>query len=85
MNTVNKHPKVKLELILNSNIYEAGGSISGRLEMACATSQRLRIGEIAVELEGIEELTSRDHAATQMFLFNRTMFQGEHLPPSNAV
>ena len=31
------------------------------------------------------ELTSRDHAATQMFLYNRTLFQGEHLPPSNAV
>ena len=31
------------------------------------------------------ELSSRDHSATQMFLFNRTLFQGEHLPPSNAV
>lgn len=32
-----------------------------------------------------KELSSRDHAATQIFLFNRTLFQGEHLPPSNAV
>lgn len=31
------------------------------------------------------ELTSRDHSATQLFLYNRTLFQGPHLPPSNAV
>ncbi|EPQ27519.1 uncharacterized protein PFL1_05057 [Pseudozyma flocculosa PF-1] len=85
LNSVSKHPKLKLEVVLASNIYEAGGTISGRLEITCSTSQKLRLGEIAVELEGIEELSSRDHAATQLFLYNRTLFQGEHLPPSNAV
>lgn len=54
MNTVHKHPKVRLELVLNKDTFQAGGSISGRLELSSATSQRLRLGEVAVELEGIE-------------------------------
>ncbi|PPQ69295.1 hypothetical protein CVT26_001613 [Gymnopilus dilepis] len=31
------------------------------------------------------ELTSRDHSATSTFLHSRRLFQGEGLPPSNAV
>ncbi|PWN44010.1 hypothetical protein IE81DRAFT_321662 [Ceraceosorus guamensis] len=85
MNAVSKHPKLQLKLVLASNVFEAGGAISGHLELTCSTGQRLRLGELAVELEAFEELSSRDHAATQIFLYNRTLFQGEHLPPSNAV
>lgn len=54
MNSVSKHPKLKLDVILTSNTFEAGGNIDGRLEITSATSQRLRLGEIAVELEGVE-------------------------------
>lgn len=85
MNMVTKHPKVKVDVMLSSNIFEAGGMVSGKVELTCTTSQRLRLGQIAIELEAVEELTSRDHAATQLFLYNRTMFQGDNLPPSNAV
>ncbi|SPO24482.1 uncharacterized protein UTRI_03751 [Ustilago trichophora] len=85
MNMVTKHPKVKIDVVLSSNIFEAGGTISGKVELTCTTSQRLRLGHIAIELEAVEQLTSRDHAATQLFLYNRTMFQGDNLPPSNAV
>ena len=85
MNMVTKHPKVKIDVVLSSNIFEAGAAISGKVELTCTTSQRLRLGQIAVELEAVEQLTSRDHAATQLFLYNRTMFQGDNLPPSNAV
>lgn len=31
------------------------------------------------------ELSSREHSATQAFLYSRVLFQGAHLPPSNAV
>uniref|UniRef100_V5GGW0 Arrestin C-terminal-like domain-containing protein n=1 Tax=Kalmanozyma brasiliensis (strain GHG001) TaxID=1365824 RepID=V5GGW0_KALBG len=82
---VTKHPKVKIDVILSSNVFEAGGAITGKVELTCTTGQRLRLGHIAVELEAVEQLTSRDHAATQLFLYNRTLFQGEKLPPSNAV
>ncbi|SPO23722.1 uncharacterized protein UTRI_03751_B [Ustilago trichophora] len=85
MNMVTKHPKVKIDVVLSSNVFEAGASISGKVELTCTTSQRLRLGHIAIELEAVEQLTSRDHAATQLFLYNRTMFQGDNLPPSNAV
>lgn len=54
MNAVSKHPKVKLDVILNSPIFEAGGAITGRIELTCATGQKLRLGDIAVELEGFE-------------------------------
>lgn len=54
MNTVAKHPKLKLKILLASNIFEADGSISGALEVTSSTSQRLRLGEIAVELEAFE-------------------------------
>ncbi|PWN36394.1 uncharacterized protein FA14DRAFT_54751 [Meira miltonrushii] len=85
MHAVTKHPKLKLRILLAKSIFEAGETVSGMLEITSSTSQRLRLGEIAVELEAFEELSSRDHSATQIFLFNRTLFQGEHLPPSNAV
>ncbi|GAC76057.1 hypothetical protein PANT_19d00091 [Moesziomyces antarcticus T-34] len=85
MNMVTKHPKVKIDIVLSSNVFEAGGTLSGKVELTCTTSQRLRLGQIAIELEAVEQLTSRDHAATQLFLYNRTMFQGDDLPPSNAV
>ncbi|GAC97538.1 hypothetical protein PHSY_005124 [Pseudozyma hubeiensis SY62] len=85
MNMVSKHPKVKIDVILSSSLFEAGGCIGGKVELTCTTGQRLRIGQIAIELEAVEQLTSRDHAATQLFLYNRTVFQGEKLPPSNAV
>jgi hypothetical protein len=54
MNTVTKHPKLKLKIVLDSALYEAGGSISGSLEIISSTSQRLRLGEIAIELEAFE-------------------------------
>jgi len=54
MNTVAKHPKLKLKIIFGSNIFEADGNISGALEVTSSTSQRLRLGEIAVELEAFE-------------------------------
>lgn len=85
MHAVTKHPKLKLRILLAKSIFEAGETVSGMLEITSSTSQRLRLGEIAMELEAFEELSSRDHSATQIFLFNRTLFQGEHLPPSNAV
>lgn len=42
-------------------------------------------GRLADDPSPFAELTSRDHSATQVFLYNRTLFQGQHLPPSNAV
>ncbi|KAL9936474.1 hypothetical protein V8E36_004542 [Tilletia maclaganii] len=85
MNAVTKHPKIRLQLNLGADAFEAGGMVHGRMEVASLTGRGMRIGEIAVELEAAEELHSRDHSARQTFLYARTLFQGAHLPPSNAV
>ncbi|KAE8212482.1 hypothetical protein CF327_g3880 [Tilletia walkeri] len=85
MNAVTKHPKLRLQLTLGQDCFEAGGAIHGRMEVCSMTGKGMRIGEIAVELEAAEELHSRDHSARQTFLYARTLFQGAHLPPSNAV
>ncbi|KAK0527891.1 hypothetical protein OC834_004257 [Tilletia horrida] len=85
MNAVTKHPKLRLQLTLGADVFEAGGNVHGRMELSSLTGKGMRIGEIAVELEAAEELHSRDHSARQTFLYARTLFQGAHLPPSNAV
>ncbi|KAK0556441.1 hypothetical protein OC846_001138 [Tilletia horrida] len=85
MNAITKHPKLRLQLSLGADAFEAGGNVHGRMELSALTGRGMRIGEIAVELEAAEELHSRDHSARQTFLYARTLFQGAHLPPSNAV
>ena len=54
MSVVARHPKVSVRVVLQSAVFEAGASIAGQLELSCATGTRLRLGEIAVELEGRE-------------------------------
>jgi hypothetical protein len=54
MNATSKHPKLKLKIVLAHSVFEADGSISGALEVTSSTSQRLRLGEIAIELEASE-------------------------------
>lgn len=66
MLTVSKHSKVKLEVKLDSRCFEAGGAITGRIELTSATSQKLRLGDIAVELEGIEGETIPDCTSAVM-------------------
>ncbi|PWN20409.1 hypothetical protein BCV69DRAFT_312996 [Microstroma glucosiphilum] len=83
--SVAKHDKVKLMIALDQATYLAGDCLTGKVELASSTSQNLRLGEIAVDLMGIEELTPRDRAASRTFLQSRVLFQGGYLPPSNAV
>ncbi|KAI0077291.1 hypothetical protein K474DRAFT_1661914 [Panus rudis PR-1116 ss-1] len=85
MNASPHHPKVKTSLKLTDTLCVAGGQLSGKMEMECKADKGLGIGMIMVELFAIEELTSRDHSATQTFLHSTRLFQGPGLPPSNAV
>ncbi|CAG8461841.1 11605_t:CDS:2 [Ambispora leptoticha] len=82
---VSKNSKLKLHVLLDSTIYTAGGTLNGRLLLACSTSRSVKLGEISVELTAYEELTTRECTATQSFLSSRLVFQGSSLPPSNAV
>jgi hypothetical protein len=101
MNATTHHPKVKVSVRLSDPLFIAGGTISGKLEMECKADSGLGIGVLKVELFAIEgmfraflhafgyscvpELTSRDHSATSTFIHAIRLFQGQGLPPSNAV
>ncbi|GJE85644.1 arrestin-N domain-containing protein [Phanerochaete sordida] len=85
MNATTHHPKVRTTLKFADTLFVAGGAVSGKMEMECKADKGLGISVIMVELFAIEEITSRDHSATQTFLHSRRVFQGPGLPPSNAV
>ncbi|KAH9930063.1 uncharacterized protein B0H18DRAFT_995072 [Fomitopsis serialis] len=85
MNASPNHSKVKVSLKLPDGTFVAGGVVTGKMEMECKADRGLGIGVIMVELFAVEELTSRDHSATSTFLHTRRLFQGQGLPPSNAV
>ncbi|KZT73573.1 hypothetical protein DAEQUDRAFT_762024 [Daedalea quercina L-15889] len=85
MNASPHHSKVKVSLKLPDSTFVAGSVVTGKMEMECKSDRGLGIGVIMVELFAVEELTSRDHSATSTFLHTRRLFQGQGLPPSNAV
>ncbi|KAJ3037489.1 hypothetical protein HDV00_001664 [Rhizophlyctis rosea] len=80
-----KCSKLKVNILLDSTTYVAGGNLNGRLELQCSSNRSIKLGEIAVELTGFEEVTDRDHGASQSFLSARIVFQGIQKPPTNAV
>ncbi|KAI9012799.1 hypothetical protein BC832DRAFT_548054 [Gaertneriomyces semiglobifer] len=77
--------KLKINVLLDSTIYAAGGNLHGRLEVVSSSNRSLKLGEIAVELNGFEEVADKDYGRSQSFLSARIVFQGERTPPSNAV
>ena len=85
MNASPSHPKVKVSLAFSERVYVAGGAITGKMELEARADKGLGLGIIMVELVAIEELTSRDHNATSVFLHSRRVYQGPGVPPSNAV
>ncbi|KAJ3278375.1 hypothetical protein HK104_002391, partial [Borealophlyctis nickersoniae] len=80
-----KCSKLKIDIMLNSTTYVAGRYLHGRLEVEASTNTKLKLGEIAVDLAGFEEITDKEYAASRSFLTARTIFQGANKPPSQAV
>ncbi|KAJ3548761.1 hypothetical protein NM688_g5252 [Phlebia brevispora] len=85
MNVTSSHPKLRTTLRFADLQFVAGNVVSGKMEMECKAEKGLAVGVIKVDLFGTEELTSRDHSATQTFLHAERIFQGPGLPPSNSV
>lgn len=85
MNASSSHPKVKVSLTFSERLYVAGGAITGKMELESRADKGLGLGVIMVELVAVEELTSRDHSATSVFMRSRRVYQGPGVPPSNAV
>ncbi|KAG9072617.1 hypothetical protein KI688_000388 [Linnemannia hyalina] len=80
-----KCSKLKIRIYFDSTLFQAGGTLFGRMEVTATSSRSLKLGEIAVELAAYEEITSKEFTATQSFLSSRLCFQGTGIPPSNAV
>ncbi|GAA5977745.1 hypothetical protein JCM5350_006165 [Sporobolomyces pararoseus] len=77
--------KVSLKILLARGIHVAGaGSVRGELEVS-VKDKAIGLGEVGIELNGVEELRNRDHTATKRIFYSRLLFQGPGLPPSNAV
>ncbi|GAA5962880.1 hypothetical protein JCM3765_005902 [Sporobolomyces pararoseus] len=77
--------KVSLKILLARGINVAGaGSVRGELEVS-VKDKAIGLGEVGIELNGVEELRNRDHTATKRIFYSRLLFQGPGLPPSNAV
>lgn len=49
-----KCPKLKLHVVLDSQVYIAGSKLTGRLEIVSLSSSKLQLGEISVRLAGVE-------------------------------
>ncbi|KAI8910388.1 hypothetical protein EDD86DRAFT_246756 [Gorgonomyces haynaldii] len=76
-----KCSKLRLDIYLDSDVYCAGTLLCGRVDLSCASSKKVLLGEIAVE---ITEALDKD-MGSKAFLHKRTVFQGDRMPPSSAV
>ncbi|KAJ3251546.1 hypothetical protein HK103_002262 [Boothiomyces macroporosus] len=83
--TSGKCSKLKINVVFDSSLHVAGGSINGRLEVVSSTSKYLLLGEISVQLNGIEEILRPSFKQSQSFLKSKIMYQGDRCPPSQAV
>ena len=52
--TTGKCSKLKLHVMLDSTIYVAGSNLHGRMQISSFSEDVLRLGEICVELHGVE-------------------------------
>lgn len=85
MNATQTHSKVRVTTSLSAPVFVAGGEISGKMELDCRADKGLGINTMMVELIATQELISRDHSATSVFMSDKRLFQGPGLPPSNSV
>ncbi|KZS92003.1 hypothetical protein SISNIDRAFT_129998 [Sistotremastrum niveocremeum HHB9708] len=85
MNASPTHSKLRVRITLSAPWFVAGGDITGKMEVECRADRMIGVGSIMVELIATEELVSKAHSATSCFIHFHQLFQGQGLPPSNAV
>nr|KAJ3420176.1 hypothetical protein HK105_005988 [Polyrhizophydium stewartii] len=76
--------KLKLKIVLDKTLFLAGEPVRGHLELTCFSNHSVRLGEIAVELNGVEKL-AEGVLNSQAFYARRIPFQAERMPPTSAV
>ena len=60
MNASPHHSKVKVDITLPQSEFVAGKYITGKMEMECRADKGLGIGEIMIELFGIQGKSNRN-------------------------
>ncbi|KAG0366955.1 hypothetical protein BGZ54_004632 [Gamsiella multidivaricata] len=78
-----KSGKVRIQLIFDRPFFNAGGELSGRLEIQCSSSRSVMLADMVIELLGYEALT-KDHLAPKVFHKTVLRLQDMH-HPSQAV
>ncbi|KAF9519674.1 hypothetical protein BS47DRAFT_1387948 [Hydnum rufescens UP504] len=84
MNETSYHPKLHVSITLGTKVFVAGEDAYGKVELSC-NSESIGLRAIRVVLTGVQQLTSKYHAATSTFIETPRIFQDIGLPPSNAV
>ncbi|KAI1303226.1 hypothetical protein EDD11_005440 [Mortierella claussenii] len=78
-----KTGKVRLQLTFDRPFFNAGGELSGRLEIQCSSSRSIMLADMIIELLGYEALT-KDHLAPK--IFHKTVLRLQDMRhPSQAV
>ncbi|KAG0050429.1 hypothetical protein BGZ83_004805 [Gryganskiella cystojenkinii] len=78
-----KTGKVRIQLTFDRPFFNAGGELSGRLEVQCSSSRSVMFADMIIELLGYEALT-KDHLAPK--IFHKTVLRLQDVRhPSQAV
>ncbi|KAF9562033.1 hypothetical protein EC968_005394 [Mortierella alpina] len=78
-----KTGKVRIQLTFDRPFFNAGGELSGRLEVQCSSSRSVMLADMIIELLGYEALT-KDHLAPKVF--HKTVLRLQDIRhPSQAV
>ncbi|KAF9289286.1 hypothetical protein BGZ68_009679 [Mortierella alpina] len=78
-----KTGKVRIQLTFDRPFFNAGGELSGRLEVQCSSSRSVMLADMIIELLGYEAL-AKDHLAPKVF--HKTVLRLQDLRhPSQAV
>ncbi|KAF9972160.1 hypothetical protein BGZ73_004763, partial [Actinomortierella ambigua] len=78
-----KNGKVRIQLQFDRPFFNAGGELSGRLELQCSSSRSVMLADMVIELVGYEAL-SKDHLIPRIFHKTILRLQDAH-HPSQAV
>ncbi|KAF9914950.1 hypothetical protein BX616_007237 [Lobosporangium transversale] len=81
--TTSKTGKVRIQLTFDRPFFNAGGELSGRLEIQCSSSRSVMLSDMVIELLGYEAL-AKDHLAPKVF--HKTVLRLQDIRhPSQAV
>ncbi|KAJ3319417.1 hypothetical protein HDU76_000538, partial [Blyttiomyces sp. JEL0837] len=83
--TPGKCPYLKIRVRLGADFFMAGSTLHGWLEVDCHSKSHVKLGEIAVELIGFEEINEQDDACSQSFFSSKFTIQNSRTRPSAAV